>query len=401
MMTDLLALSELEDENLVPEILPVDIRLSVSTQAHVLISLFSSAQAIVPSKEILPYTTYVSFEALDKHIRVSSTDGERSVAVLSDVAVVRMPGSALLEGKRVLDILKLVEQETVRIDVIGTTATIRSGRALWTLSTPPVHATLPSPASVDDIQFHSVDRDDMLNALELALPAVARSSARQALMQAEISKGFIISCDGARAHKVRVDGLEPSLNTTLPLRFIETMIRELKATEQKTIRLGSNDSAVVLHFGKTILMTQRMSFEFPAVNHLVLGPALLNDEHLLVDRASLISTLRRVRVNADPEYLAVVLSVRNSKDAWILTVSARDRAGNASQEQIPVSYNGPEKSKSIVVNHKYLLDFLSCIQEDEVDFRLGTSTKTKQAPLYYESERFVGSLQPMMPNVVK
>ncbi len=400
--TDLLDLSEREDE-LVPEILPVDARLSFSAQSHVLISLFSSAVEVTPPKEIIPNTTHVRLEVFDglNEVTISATDGERAITVRGP-AIVRMNGDVLLPGKRMLDILKLAPENTVRIDVIGNTATVRSGRAVWNVQTPPVESRIPFfDYDQDQWEWANVLRVELLNALELILPAVSRSTARQSLMQAEVSKAQITSCDGIRAHKVSVPSMDKLFKTTFPLRFVETAIKELRNSDEEFVLLKTNHSTVSLSIGTTSLFTQRLNFEFPAVNHLVLAPALQNEEKLIVNKHDLISSIKRVRVNADPEFSALFLSVRQSKGSWSLLVKARDRNGNASQESLPVEYIGPASQKDIVVNHRYLIEFLACIEGEDAELRLGESTKAKQAPIYHESEVFTGSLMVMAPNFIR
>lgn len=401
-MTDLLELAEREDD-LVPEIMPVDARLSFAALSHNLVSLLTSAADVATLKEVIPNTSYVLIEAFDvrNEVEISATDGERAITVIAP-AVVRLSGSALVPAKRMLDILKLT-QDTVRVDVIGTTATIRAGRTVWTVSTPPLEASLPNftPSDQDNWQWVNVNRVELLSALELALPAVARSNARQALMQAEVSKSQITACDGVRAHKVTIPSMSKDFKTTLPLRFIETAIKELRNSTEDYVNLKTTHSTVALTIGTNVLYTQRLNFEFPAVNHLVLGPALQNDERLTLRLPDLVAAIKRVRVNADPEYSAIFLSLRQTKGAWEVVVRARDKSGNASQESVAASYDGPATSKNIALNHRYLLDFLACVKSEEVELRLGESTKTKIAPIYYESETFVGSLQPMASNFIR
>ena len=399
-MADLLALSELEDRELVPEILPVDARLSIASQATVLTSLFSSAYDVTPAKEVIPYTSYTRLEALEGLMRVSASDGERFIFVESPVVIVKLTGNVLLPGKRILDILKLVPEETVRIDVIGTSATIRSGRAVWKVETPPVDASFPAAAILNELQWLPIDRTSLVEALELILPAVSRTTARQSLMQAEIAKSILTSCDGARAHRVKID-LPKSFKTTMPLRFIESAIKELKSSSEETVYLWSNHSTVGLKHGSNKLFSQRLNFDYPPVNHLVLGPALSNEERLIVNRRDLIDVIRRVRVSADPEFAAIFLSIREIGGQWLLTVSARDKSGNASQEILPASYDGPAILKDITLNHRYFLEFLACIHTEEAELRLGESTKLKQAPVYYESEEFTGAIMVMAPNFVR
>lgn len=408
-MIDLLELSEMEheDQEMVPEILPVDARLSIQGSAKSLSSLFQSALDVAPLKEIIPNTGYLLLEGVDQtdshssHVKVSATDGERSITLLSSDLSVKLSGSVLVPGKRILDILRLIGENSVRIDVLGTTATLRSGRAVWTVSTPPTNSYLPNFSNVDDIELHSLDAKTLLHALELVYPATSKSAARQSLMQVSVSKGSLTSCDGVRAHKVKVEGLPKGVNTTLPLRFVESAIKELRSSGVETVEFGTDHSAVVLHFGSNILMSQRLNFQYPDVEHLMLGPALSNDETLTVNIAELVETVKRVRVNADPEFYALFLSLRQTKGVWSLTVRARDKEGNTSQETIPVAFEGSSIARDIVVNHRYFLEFLACVGTEEVELKLGESTKTKQAPIYVSNDSFTGSLMLMSPNFVK
>lgn len=408
-MIDLLELSEMEsdDAEMVPEILPVDARLAISGSAKTLSSMFQSALDVTPLKEIIPNTGYVQLEGVEQtnthveHVKVSATDGERTITLIRSGFSVKLSGSVLVPGKRILDILKLIGENSVRIDVLGTTATIRSGRAVWTVSTPASSAYLPSFSEVSNFEMHTLSAETLLRSLELVYPAIAKTAARQSLMQASVSKGSITSCDGVRAHKVNVDGLPKSVNTTLPLKFVESAIKELRSSSVESVEFGADHSTVVLHFGSNILMSQRLNFQYPDVEHLMLGPALSNDETLAVNVADLVDTVKRVRVNADPEFYAIFLSLRQTKGSWSLTVRARDREGNTSQETLPVSFEGSSIARDIVVNHKYLLEFLTCVGTEDVELKLGESTKTKQAPIYVSNDYFTGSLMLMSPNFVR
>jgi DNA polymerase III sliding clamp (beta) subunit (PCNA family) len=407
MITDLLDLSEMEDEEeeLVPEILPVDARLAISGSAKALSALIQSAVDIAPMKEIISNTSYVRIQAFSKnskhvsYVQVSATDGERSIAVLDDSMKIRLAGSVLIHGKKLLDVLRLVPEDTIRLDVLGTSLTVRSGRAVWTLSTPPSEYDLPDFANVDDIPLHTVKSADLLEALSLVLPAVSKTQARHSLMQAEVANRQITACDGIRAHRVTIPDLPKEFSTTLPLRFIESAIKELRAHSDEDVQIGSDNSTVVLRFSRDSLISQRLNFDYPSVNHLLLGPALANEESLTLNVKDLMDTVKRVRVNADPDYSALYLSVRGEGEATV-AVRARDKNGNSSQEVLEAEFDG-KKARDIVVNHRYLTEFLACIEFDTCTLKLGESTKSKQAPIYVETEKFTGSLMPMAPAFVK
>lgn len=402
-MTDIYALSEMQsgEEELVPEILPLETRLSFSANVKELSSSLSAVLDVVPVKEIIQNTGFVELSVSPDHIRMSATDGARSISRLyDDLLTVHLVGIMLVPGRKLLDILKLAPASTVRVDAVGAEMRIRSGRAMWTISVPTQGYSLPSSASTEDMEFYTLDRKKFLKSLELSLSAVAKSSSRMSLMQADIRFGSLTSCDGARAHKISID-LPKSLATTLPLKFMETAIRELKSYDEEIIEFGSNKQTVAIRVDGNSVMSQKLNFEFPPVDHLILGPALSNEEELEVNVQDLMETVRRVKVNSDPEFSAIVLAIRSVHGSWKLGVSARDRSGNSSQETLDVDFRGTSSAKDVIANHKYLLDFLACIDTPTATLKLGESSKTKQAPIYIKTDTFEGSLMPMQNNIVK
>lgn len=406
---NLLELSEMEnpDEELVPEILPVDARLSIEGAASSLEKILQSALEIVPSKEVIPNTSYVELSAhastssTVSYVKATATDGERTISMLDDAISVRLAGSALIPGRRVQSILKLLGGSRIRLDIIGTTAIIRAGRAVWNVTTPPANSALPEFSDASDISLYGVSTKDLLRALLVVYPAVAKTSARQSLMQARVGEGSVISCDGVRAHKSPIPGIPDTLRTTLPLRFIESAIKELRATDQETVEFGSDSKTVVLNFGRNSLISQRLNYEYPDVERLFLAPALTNEDTLRIDVAELKATVKRVRVNSDPDYFSIILALRKQGQQWTITVQSRDANKNSSSETIPaVGFEGREEPRDIVVNHKYLLDLLDCL-EGEIDFKIGETSKKKQSPVYVDTELFTGSLMQMALNFVK
>lgn len=401
-----LAEMESEDAELIPDIMPVDARLSVKGKVAALVTLFERAVAVVPVKPVIYNTAYVLVDAVagtTKHVsyvRVAATDGEQSISVVDDSVTINMAGAALVPGKRFLEILKLAPEETVRIDIFGNTATIRSGPAVWTVQTPAGDA-LPALPDVSAIQLHPVQKRSFLAALETARKAVATSTARSSLMQASIEKGRITACDAARVHRQTVEDFPKAVTTTLPLKLMDEAIRALRLFEDEIFHMGTNHHVIVFHFGQDTLIGQRLVVDFPDIEPLLLAPAMMNQQTLTVNRQDLLDSIRRVRVNADPDYFSIFLSLTPQKQEsgvkWFLGVRAHDRVGNTAQEVLEATYEGGSKAREICVNHKYLSDLLSCFTASEVTFKLGEDLRTKPAPLLVTEDGFTGIVTPMTP----
>lgn len=388
----LLDLSELEDD-LVPEILPASAAMSITAPVAKLRILFSRAAGVSPTKEVIPGTAFALLEAIPSsttqvaHVRITASDGEQTVSVVEDGVSVKIPGAVLLPPRRVLDILKLAPTDVVDISVVGSTALVRSGRARWTVQVPVGEITdLSALADVGTITTTPVPLKPFLRALRGARVAASTSNARVSLMQVRIKDGSILACDGGRLHKVSAAGLDPSIDTTIPIRVVDELVRALDASSDPQIMMGVDDRFLVFDVGdEGSIVAQKMILPFPEMQDLILGPQLTNTLKLLVNRVELHEAIMRVRVNADPDIAVVVLSTvrgTRSADDWTLEVQSRDRSGNTAQESVECQWDG--KPMSVAYNHHHLTDLLATCSSELLSLRLGNDTKSTKTPLLIE-----------------
>lgn len=389
--------TEFEDPDLAPEILPVDARLSIKGPTEKIRMLFeraSSVSAISAEKEVLHGTSLAQLEGIlgnsdaVPHARIIATDGEQTISVVVDGITVLMAGDVLLPARKVLDCLKLAPEATVKIEVIGSTANITSGRAQWHVQAV-VNSSLPPLASVEGIEMHSVPRQGFLSALKVVRKAVSAAH-RPALMQCSIEQGHISSSDGNRMLRQTIPGLPKDLVLTIPVKVMDELIRALGKTQDDYFELGADPRYLVFTFGDDSLIAKRLILSFPNIESMLLEPAFSNQNTLRVDREELLKVIERVRVNADPDYAAIWMAlIPGMKDStghvpFSLAVRAKDPQRNTAQEIMECEYIGPAKPKEICVNHHFLTDLLDSYGEEEIFFKLGVDTKSTRMPLFVE-----------------
>lgn len=408
-----------DDSELIPEILPVDARLSVKGNTITLIELFQRAASVTPVKEVIAGTLYALLEAVPltavhvPYVRVTATDGDQTVSVVTDSLTINMAGSVLVPAKRMLDILKLAPEDTVRIDVLGSSATIISGRARWTVQTPTGDALPPTP-SVDHIELTPVLRREFRDALKVARVAAGNGSGRgrPALAQLLIRNGQVTACDGARLHRQRIEGFDTKIEMSIPSKVVDEVIRALNSSEEEFVDVGVDDYHIVFKVGRDTLIAQRLLVPFPDVEALILGPAFSNEHTLTIIPSELSAAIKRVRVNANPDHAGIFLSlVKGGVDGngepveWSLAVSAADRTGNTSQEMIECEWTGPQKGRELCVNHRYLSELVDSFPMGKalIEFKIGEDLKGSRSPLFVEDSEdgLTAFIQQMNPAWVR
>jgi DNA polymerase III sliding clamp (beta) subunit (PCNA family) len=406
-MSDLLDLVEMQhdDPEMVPDIVPVEAVLSVKGPASALIGMFERAAGIspLPTKEVYPDTAYARFEAIgagsvSAHCRITASDGEQTVSVVAGGVVVSMAGETLIQPRKVLDILKLVPTSVVKIEVLGAAATIRAGQAQWTVAAP-LDARLAVAPDLGSIEMHSVLRQEFLEALTVTRRSVATTAARPALQQALVRNQTITSCDGGRVHRQRLE-IDPDLDFTLPVSVMDELIRAMRSSDVEGIGVGITPRHLAFQIDEDTIIAQRLTLAFPGDPEALINRAAFSNQWVLdMDRDELAQIVRRVRVNADPDFPGIYLGIQPIDGGTRLVVRARDRNGNAAQETTVCSWSGPAKAREICLNHRYLSDLLAS-SPSTVEIRIGEDTKTMKNAILVEDmlSGFVGAVSQIRPS---
>lgn len=385
---------EFDDPELEPFILPPDARLSLRGPSEEFKTVFDRISSVAQQKEKISGTSLVYIVAEDSTVSFTASDGTQTVIVTSDKFKVLRDGKALLPAHKLKSISSLLPDPNTNLTVLAYTASIASGRAVWTVSIP-ADAKVPAVPDYQRVELHSVGTADFLRALHCVRKALPRQGGRKSLEQVHIAAGSATVSDGYRLLRRSIPNFPESLSVDLPKYTLDEFLRGF-SSEFPVVELGADSSLIVAKYGSTVVVSRRLSLDYPDLESQLLAPALTNEGRLTVGTTELKDLITRVRVSADPEYLSVSVKTKQKSDGtWELSVSTRDRAGNSSSESLPVEWSGPYLPSDLSLNHRFLVDLLEAYPRREATLRLGENTKTKASPILLESaeDGFVGVLQ--------
>ena len=191
-------------------------------------------------------------------------------------------------------------------------------------------------------------------------------------MMLDITDNKMRASDGVRFQQADI---EFPFDCQIPISAVDDLVKILRTTEAPNIETGEDDDSLLFRIGSDVFIAQKLNAVFPDMDDQLLKPALANDQDLHVDRQELISAIKRVRITADTETSAVGFTLTKGK----MLVSAKDKYGSESWEELDAKWEGAEKR--ITFNHQHILDMLGMADVKSCHFRLGTDTKTRPAPI--------------------
>jgi DNA polymerase-3 subunit beta len=338
----------------------------------VLQALLDKAFTVVPTRDVMPVLKCFQLIAEPQRLRVVATDLEMSLIAATPMITVHQPGTAVFPAKKLVEIVRAAEDADITVKVMNTTATITIGRASWTLQLQGGHDFPPMP-TITEAEFVTVDRQLFADAIQAVRYAASRDPSRANLGIIDITDGKLTAADGSRIQQIRISDFP--INLRIPISAVDYLLRLFKLSDLETVDVGQSDLKLIFRFGSDVYIVSKFFAQFPDIEAQMLRPALENKHSLDVDRAELLAAIKRVRINADPETSALAFKL----DTHELTVTAKDKFGNAASQTIFCSFDGT--TRTVVLNHKYLLDMIATYGETTCNFKIGDDTKTRRSPV--------------------
>ncbi len=365
-----------------------------TVRRFVLQQLLDKAATVIPSRDVMPVLKNFQIEVTSGRLRVVATDLELSMISTTELVGVARPGVIVMPARKMLDIVREAEHEAeVHISVANGTAAVTIGRTTWNLRLQSGLDYPPMP-EINDGTFTTVDRAAFAAGLQAVRYAACKDANRASLMIIDVKDGRMTACDGSRFQQATVPDLP--FTCQIPIGAVDDLVKLLRNQDIDTIRLGHSANHLIFAFGGDVFIVNKLFAPFPNMEELLLRPALENRHPLSVERAPLLTAIKRIRINADPETSAIALALQPGS----VTVQARDKFGNTAAETVDANWQGP--ARTIVVNHAFLTDMVGPYDGPTCTFYLGEDTRARRSPLLLRNDKAgtVGVVQQMLADWV-
>lgn len=330
------------------------------------------AARVLPARSPVPVLGGLLLEARDGRLRVSGLDYEASARIEVEAETVR-EGRALVLGRRLLDICKVLPKGTVECAIEGARLSVTGGDARFGLSLLPLddypaQPGLPAFRGVVDAEAFAAavgqvavaaGRDDslpVLTGIRLALDGTTMTLAatdryRYAVRTLEWKpEGEPEGGDGSTPD----DGAD----VVVPARRLTEIARSL--TSAGPVRLALDGGSIGFESEGTRTTTRLLDGRLPRHDKLF---SLGEHAVAVTERAPLVEAVKRVAVVAEgdsPVQLAF------TGDAVHLQAGYED---DVASQRLPAALKGAE-AMTVAFNPGYLLDALGSFGTDSVRFHL-------------------------------
>ena len=315
------------------------------------------ASRTLPSKSTQPLLTGLHIVASKSELTLSGSDADVSarVTVLADV---EQPGTVLVPGRLLADIIRSLPAAPIQFTVEGSRVSVTSGRSAFTIPTMPVAEYPPLP-ELPEISG-TIDGSELATAVAQVAVASSRDETLPAFTGIKIDiDGSTITLAATDRYRLAVRELQwspssPSSEThaLIPAKFLSESAKSLSQSNKVSLALASASEGLIGIEGTGRQTTSRvLAAEFPKYQTLLPSES---SSIAQIRTASLVEAVKRVSLvlNRDEP---IRITFTNSE----ATITGGTGELAEANEVVEGSLSGDDIT--IAFNPGFLLDGLSAI----------------------------------------
>ncbi|TXK47579.1 DNA polymerase III subunit beta [Pontibacter qinzhouensis] len=337
-----------------------------------LLKQLSSINGVVTNNPVVPILENFLFEINDSTLTITASDLETSMITELQVEA-RESGRIAAPAKILLETLKNLPDQPVTFTIDEETYTIEISSANGRYKLSGENATdFPRVPVVKGGNAIEMPSNVLARAINKTIFAVSNDELRPAMtgifVQLRSDNVTFVATDGHRLLRYRRQDISTSQEASLIIpRKAFTLLKSTLPSEPTTVRVEFNNSNAFFSFDNIRMICRLIDERYPDYENVI---PVQNPNKLVIDRADLLSSVRRISIYSNKTTHQIRLKLTGSD----LQVSAEDLDfSNEANERLSCQYEGEDME--IGFNAKFLLEMLNNMDSDEISFELSTPNR--------------------------
>ena len=354
--------------------------MKISINKSVLETVLLNTQPYLEKKDLSQITSHLYISSLEDTFIVKATDFEIGLEFTTKNIKIIDTGVATANGKKLLDIIKILKDDEVILETINDYLYIKQNSSKFKL--PMFNPNeFPEFPRIEEKPKFEVNSTSLVRSIKKISSAIDSNNPKFELNGAliDIKDGFLnlVATDTRRLAVVRLENqIEDNFSLIIPKKAIS----EIQKLFFDDIEIFYDQNTLIAKSNNFQFYTKLINGKFPDYERII--PKEKNFR-LLLDREKMIESIKQISIVSNEMKITF-------KPNTILFESLNDDNIEAKTE---IEFNtGLDNEIFLAVNSRYLLDFLSNIEEN--NFTLGFNDTG--LPFSLESENFMTIVMPIM-----
>lgn len=354
--------------------------MKITIDKSVLENMLLHLQPFLEKKDTSQITSHILLSTDGRIFSAKATDYEIGLTLQTHAHTVIEPGSVTANGKKLLDIIRILKDEEIELELLKDNLHIRQKRSNFKLPTYK-SSEFPTFPSIEEKPNIAINSQILIESLKKITPAADTNNPKfelnGALIDIKTNQINFVSTDTRRLALVHIDNQNDNeLSIIVP----KKAIIEIQKLFPDNIEIYYDNTHLIIKSDNSLFFTKLINGKFPDYTRIIPKEA---SRSITLPKASFINAIKQITTISND------LKLTFSNDS-ILFESLSDN--NIEAKTTLEIDNGFDSPFILAINSRYILDFLGQINTN--DFTLEANESNQ--PFVLKSDNFKTIIMPIV-----
>ncbi len=354
--------------------------MKIKIKKSIIENMLISSGPFLEKKDTSQITSHILISAIDSNLTLKATDYEIGLISTTDKVDIFDDGSTTANGKKLLDIIRILKDGDIDLELINNTLHITQSSSKFKLPTFS-YIDFPKFPSFESKPRIMINSHTLISSLRKITPSIDNANPKFELNGALIDiKEDSINFVSTDTRRLGIITTLNQTNTPLSLIIPKKAIIEIQKLFFNDIELYYDETNLIIHSNEYTFFTKLINGKFPEYSRIIPKETAKN---LTLPKALMLEALKQITtISSD-------VKVTFLPESIIFESLSDDNIEAKTEIKFPTEF---ENEFSIALNSKYLLDFLNNINDSE--FKIGINESN--LPFVLSEENFKTIVMPIV-----
>ena len=343
-------------------------------------SMLINLQPFLEKKDASQITSHIYFETQNNICILKATDGEIGLVVTSSNILIEDEGSFTANGKKLLDIIRILKDDEITLELIENNLNIKQNKSKFKLPTFN-SSNYPSFPLIENKPQISLDSISLIRGLKKIAPAIDNNNPKfelnGALLNIKVNRTELVGTDTRR---LAVASIPNPSDKEFSIIIPKKAILEIQKLFMDKINIYYDETNLIIQNENYYLFSRLINGNYPDYERII--PAE-NKITITLPKKEMMDSIKMITT------ISQEIKISFLNNSIVFNSLTADNVEAKTELLINTRLNEPFE---LNVNSRYLLDFISQLEENEFQILLNEPT----LPFILKDRNFITVIMPII-----
>jgi len=342
-------------------------------------SVLINMQPFLEKKDATQITSHIYIEAKNNICTIKATNSEIGLVVQTDNVDIEQEGEITANGKRLLDIIRILKDEEIILERENDNLNIKQNKSKFKL---PIFNpnNFPNFPTIENKSQITLDSINLIKSLKHISPAIDNNNPKFELNGALLNiQENITQLVGTDTRRLAVASIENISENQLSIIIPKKAIIEIQKLFIDQIELYYDETNLIIVNSNYIFFTRLINGNYPNYQRIIPTETKYS---IILPKTEMINSIKMITA------ISQEIKIIFNQNSIIFNSLAPDNI----QAKTELVISTPLDNFELNVNSRYLLDFISQVESDEFEILLNEPT----LPFVLKEKKFITVIMPII-----